>query len=129
MPRAAASSPRGSCSISTSGAQAAIDKRRARGSQSLPSTSGNDCAAPGAAPGPEARARVACSPVLYRGRAMQADGVTTPLPAAVATGRLVMQKVPGEVGEVFGRLFQVIWNVAEFLWNWSFGQIVAMFQL
>jgi hypothetical protein len=40
-----------------------------------------------------------------------------------------MQQVPGEVGEVFRRLFQVIWNVAQFLWSWSFGQIVAMFQL
>jgi hypothetical protein len=33
------------------------------------------------------------------------------------------------VGEVFRRLFQVIWSVAEFLWSWSFGQIVAMFRL
>jgi hypothetical protein len=40
-----------------------------------------------------------------------------------------MQQVPSEVGEVIRRLFQVIWNVAEFLWTWSFGQIVAMFRL
>jgi hypothetical protein len=40
-----------------------------------------------------------------------------------------MQSVPAEVGEVFRRLFQVIWSVAEFLWSWSFGQIVAMFRL
>src|SRR5262245_56188847 len=40
-----------------------------------------------------------------------------------------MQKVPGEVGEVVRRLFEVIWHVAEFLWTWSFGQIVAMFRL
>lgn len=40
-----------------------------------------------------------------------------------------MQKVPGEVGEVFRRLAQVIWHVIEVLWSWSFGQIVAIFQL
>lgn len=40
-----------------------------------------------------------------------------------------MQKVPSEVGEVFRRLFEVLWHVAEFLWSWSFGQIVAMFRL
>lgn len=40
-----------------------------------------------------------------------------------------MQKVPGEVGEVAKRLFEVIWHVLEFLWSWSFGQIVAMFRL
>jgi hypothetical protein len=40
-----------------------------------------------------------------------------------------MQKVPGEVGEVARRLLEVIWHVLEFLWSWSFGQIVAMFRL
>ena len=40
-----------------------------------------------------------------------------------------MQKVPNEVGEVFRRIAEVIWHVVEFLWSWSFGQIVAMFRL
>jgi hypothetical protein len=40
-----------------------------------------------------------------------------------------MQNVPTEVGEVARRFAQVIWHVLEFLWTWSFGQIVAMFRL
>jgi hypothetical protein len=40
-----------------------------------------------------------------------------------------MQKVPSEAGEVAKRLAQVIFQVLEFLWNWSFGQIVGMFRL
>jgi hypothetical protein len=40
-----------------------------------------------------------------------------------------MQKVPSEAGEVAKRLAQVIFQVLEFLWNWSFGQILAMFRL
>ena len=40
-----------------------------------------------------------------------------------------MQRVPSEVGEVFRRVAEVIWHVVEFLWSWSFGQIVAMFRL
>jgi predicted membrane protein len=40
-----------------------------------------------------------------------------------------MQKVPSEAGEVAKRLAQVIFQVLEFLWSWSFGQIVAMFRL
>jgi hypothetical protein len=44
-------------------------------------------------------------------------------------GSLVMQKVPSEAGEVAKRLAQVIFQVLEFLWNWSFGQILAMFRL
>jgi hypothetical protein len=40
-----------------------------------------------------------------------------------------MQKVPGEIGEVVKRLAEVIGHVLEFLWTWSFGQIVAMFRL
>jgi hypothetical protein len=40
-----------------------------------------------------------------------------------------MQKVPTEVGDLAGRFAQVIWHVLEFLWTWSFGQIVAMFRL
>jgi len=40
-----------------------------------------------------------------------------------------MEKVPTEVGDLVGRFAQVIWHVLEFLWSWSFGQIVAMFRL
>jgi hypothetical protein len=40
-----------------------------------------------------------------------------------------MQKVPDEIGDVFKTLAEVIWHVVELLWNWSFGQIVAMFRL
>jgi hypothetical protein len=40
-----------------------------------------------------------------------------------------MQKVPAEAGEVAKRLAEVIFHVLEFLWSWSFGQIVAMFRL
>ena len=40
-----------------------------------------------------------------------------------------MQKVPSEAGEVAKRLAQLIFQVLEFLWNWSFGQILAMFRL
>jgi hypothetical protein len=40
-----------------------------------------------------------------------------------------MQKVPTEVGELAGRFAQAIWHVLEFLWTWSFGQVVAMFRL
>lgn len=40
-----------------------------------------------------------------------------------------MQNVPSEAGEVGARLAQVIFQVVEFLWTWSFGQIVAMFRL
>jgi hypothetical protein len=40
-----------------------------------------------------------------------------------------MQKVPGEIGEVGRRFAEVIWHVLEFLWTWSFGQVVAMFRL
>ena len=40
-----------------------------------------------------------------------------------------MQRVPNEAGEVARRLAQVIFQVLEFLWSWSFGQILAMFRL
>jgi hypothetical protein len=52
-----------------------------------------------------------------------------PAGAAGRDGSSVMQKVPSEVGEVAKRLAEVIFHVVEFLWNWSFGQIVAMFRL
>jgi hypothetical protein len=44
-------------------------------------------------------------------------------------GALSMQRVPSEAGEVARRLAQVIFHVLEFLWSWSFGQILAMFRL
>ena len=40
-----------------------------------------------------------------------------------------MEKVPSEAGEVGKRLAQVIFQVLEFLWSWSFGQILAIFRL
>jgi hypothetical protein len=40
-----------------------------------------------------------------------------------------MHNVPSEAGEVAKRLAQVIFQVLEFLWSWSFGQIAAMFRL
>jgi hypothetical protein len=42
---------------------------------------------------------------------------------------VAMQQEPSEAGEVFQRLAGVIWQAAAFLWNWSFGQVVNMFQL
>ena len=40
-----------------------------------------------------------------------------------------MQQVLNEVGQIAQRLAAVIWQVLQFIWNWSFGQIVKMFQL
>src|SRR5262245_25903320 len=40
-----------------------------------------------------------------------------------------MQQGPNELGEVLQRLAGVIWQALRFLWNWSFGQVVTMFQL
>jgi len=40
-----------------------------------------------------------------------------------------MQPAPNEVGEITQRLAGVIWQTLQFIWNWSFGQIVTMFQL
>jgi hypothetical protein len=40
-----------------------------------------------------------------------------------------MEQEPNEVGEILQRLVGVIWQALQFLWNWSFGQVVAMFQL
>jgi hypothetical protein len=44
-------------------------------------------------------------------------------------GCFAMQQGPNEVGEVVQRLAGVIWQALQFLWNWSFGQVVTMFQL
>jgi hypothetical protein len=40
-----------------------------------------------------------------------------------------MQQVLNEVGQIAQRLAAVIWQVLHFIWNWSFGAIVKMFQL
>ena len=40
-----------------------------------------------------------------------------------------MNQGPNEVGEVAQRLAGVIWQTLQVIWNWSFGQIVTMFQL
>ena len=40
-----------------------------------------------------------------------------------------MQQVLNEVGQIAQRLAAVIWQVLQFAWNWSFGQVVKMFQL
>jgi len=40
-----------------------------------------------------------------------------------------MQQVLNEVGQIAQRLAAVIWQVLQFVWNWSFGQIVKMFQM
>src|SRR5262245_18968518 len=40
-----------------------------------------------------------------------------------------MQPKPNDVGEVVQRLAGIIWQALQFLWNWSFGQVVTMFQL
>jgi hypothetical protein len=40
-----------------------------------------------------------------------------------------MQQVLNEVGQIAQRLAAVIWQVLQFVWNWSFGQVVKMFQL
>src|SRR5262249_51262581 len=44
-------------------------------------------------------------------------------------GGLAMQQVLNEVGQIAQRLSAVIWQVLQFIWNWSFGQVVKMFQL
>jgi hypothetical protein len=40
-----------------------------------------------------------------------------------------MQQVLNEVAQIAQRLAAVIWQVLQFIWNWSFGQIVRMFQM
>jgi hypothetical protein len=44
-------------------------------------------------------------------------------------GGLVMQQVLNEVSQMAQKLVSVIWQVLQFIWNWSFGQIVKMFQM
>ena len=40
-----------------------------------------------------------------------------------------MQQVSNEVGEIVQRFAGVIWQALQFIWAWSFGQIVTMVQL
>ena len=40
-----------------------------------------------------------------------------------------MQQVLNEVGQIAQRLVAVVWQVLQFIWNWSFGQVAKMFQL
>jgi hypothetical protein len=40
-----------------------------------------------------------------------------------------MQQVLNQVGQIAQQLSSVIWQVLQFIWNWSFGQIVRMFQM
>jgi hypothetical protein len=44
-------------------------------------------------------------------------------------GVVAMQQVLNEVGQIAQRLAAVIWQVLQFIWNWSFGQVVKMFQM
>ena len=40
-----------------------------------------------------------------------------------------MQQVMNEVSQIAQRLFATIWQVLQFVWQWSFGQLVKMFGL
>jgi hypothetical protein len=40
-----------------------------------------------------------------------------------------MQQVVNEVSQIAQRLAAIVWQVLQFIWNWSFGQIVKMFQV
>ena len=40
-----------------------------------------------------------------------------------------MQQALNEVGQIAQRLAGVIWQVLQFIWNWSFGQVLKMFQM
>src|SRR5258705_12681385 len=39
------------------------------------------------------------------------------------------QQVLNEVGQIAQRLAGVIWQRLQVIWNWSFGQVVKMFQM
>lgn len=39
------------------------------------------------------------------------------------------QQEPNEVGDVVQELLGLIWQALQFVWSWSFGQVVTMFQL
>ena len=40
-----------------------------------------------------------------------------------------MERVLNQVAQIAQQLTSVIWQVLRFIWDWSFGQIVGMFQL
>ena len=40
-----------------------------------------------------------------------------------------MQQVLNQVSQMAQKLVSVIWQVLQFIWNWSFGQVVKMFQV
>ncbi len=40
-----------------------------------------------------------------------------------------MQQVFNQVGQIAQQLASVIWQVLQFIWNWSFGQVVRMFNM
>ncbi len=40
-----------------------------------------------------------------------------------------MQQVFNQVGQIAQQLASVIWRVLQFIWNWSFGQVVRMFNM
>jgi hypothetical protein len=40
-----------------------------------------------------------------------------------------MQQVLNQVGQIAQQLSAVIWQVLQFIWNWSFGQVARMFAM
>jgi hypothetical protein len=46
-----------------------------------------------------------------------------------SSGVFAMQQVLNQVSQIAQQLASVIWQVLQFIWNWSFGQIVRMFQM
>jgi hypothetical protein len=40
-----------------------------------------------------------------------------------------MEQGPNEVSDIIARLAGLLWYALQVLWNWSFGQVVSMFQL
>jgi hypothetical protein len=49
-----------------------------------------------------------------------------PLPQSECSA---MQQIFSQVGQIAQQLATVIWRVLEFIWSWSFGQVVRMFQM
>ena len=52
-----------------------------------------------------------------------------PPSGAPATGCESCRRSPTRSARSSGGIAEVIWHVVEFLWSWSFGQIVGMFRL
>jgi hypothetical protein len=44
-------------------------------------------------------------------------------------GTFAVQQVLNEVSQIAQKLVAVIWQVLQFIWTWSFGQVVKMFQM